>query len=211
LIGMQQLILSDLCDSPEEEREFLAQANESALKMVKVLDDILEVSKIEHGTTKLAIQPIQIAQALQDIQILTQMQAKNRNLHLTLLPIEPEIYGLADPRWLRQVLLHLVDGAISQMEEGSITMSAAADAESGYVHIWIDDNRQIADWSEAIHFLQSAPDPNLSLPTPGLNLLLDQTLLQLMQGKLELLPSAIAENPTGTRIQCSIPLSPLEE
>src|SRR4028118_383672 len=36
VIGLHQLILSDLCDSPEEEREFVAQANASALKLVKL-------------------------------------------------------------------------------------------------------------------------------------------------------------------------------
>jgi signal transduction histidine kinase len=45
LIGLHQLILQDLCDSPEEERQFVAQANTSALKMVKVLDDLVKVSK----------------------------------------------------------------------------------------------------------------------------------------------------------------------
>ncbi|XHX75955.1 MAG: sensor histidine kinase [Stenomitos frigidus ULC029] len=49
MIGMHQLILEDLCDSPEEEREFIAQANESALKLIKLLDTVLDVARLEHG------------------------------------------------------------------------------------------------------------------------------------------------------------------
>src|SRR4028118_557337 len=60
LIGMHQLILSDLCDSPEEAREFVAQANASALKMVKVLDEVIAVAKTEHGTNQLEIQPLRL-------------------------------------------------------------------------------------------------------------------------------------------------------
>jgi signal transduction histidine kinase len=56
LIGMQQLILEDLCDNPEEERAFIAQANQSALKMIKVLDTCAGCGKAgawqaEHGNT----------------------------------------------------------------------------------------------------------------------------------------------------------------
>ncbi|HBE52947.1 MAG TPA: sensor histidine kinase, partial [Cyanobacteria bacterium UBA11369] len=52
LIGLQQLILSDLCEDPAEEREFVAQANASALRMVALLDAILNVARTEYGTNR---------------------------------------------------------------------------------------------------------------------------------------------------------------
>jgi signal transduction histidine kinase len=58
LIGLHQLILADLCDSPEEAREFVAQANASALKMVKLLDEVIAVSKTEHGTNRLELRSV---------------------------------------------------------------------------------------------------------------------------------------------------------
>lgn len=215
MIGMHQLILSDLCDGPQEEREFVAQADESALKMVKILDDILDVAKAEYGTSRLDIQPLQLAQVFQEVETLTYLQAKNRNLWLRIQPPDPDLYVLADPRHLRQVLVNLVDTAIVQMQEGSIRVSAHPTIATGQVHIWIDDERPEDVWSESVNLLQSPPSPNLEVPSPGLNLLINQTLLQLMQGRLELLAinddqPLPAANELATfyrnRVQCSIPI-----
>ncbi|MBW4666661.1 MAG: hypothetical protein KME60_04265 [Cyanomargarita calcarea GSE-NOS-MK-12-04C] len=67
LISLHQLILSDLCENPAEEREFIAQAHNSANKLMKLIDEILKIARIEHGTNKLDIQPLQLAQQLQEI------------------------------------------------------------------------------------------------------------------------------------------------
>lgn len=204
LIGMHQLILSDLCDSPEEEREFLAQANESALKMVRVLDSLIEVSKLEHGTSQLDMQPIQLMQVLEDVYSLTRLQAENRNLRLKILSPNPDLYVLSDPRRLLQVLVSLVDAAIAQMEAGFITVLAEATDASNYAHIWIEDERPQTAWQEAIDLLQTPPSTNQVVPSPGLNLLVAQTLLTLMQGRLEVLSTTSESTPN--RMQCSLPL-----
>ena len=47
IIGLHQLILADLCENPEEEREFISQAHEKSLKLLKLIDEILNISKIE--------------------------------------------------------------------------------------------------------------------------------------------------------------------
>lgn len=96
LIGLQQLILSDLCEDPAEEREFIAQAHERTLKLLKLMDEILNVARTEHGTNKLDIQPRPLIQILEEVHKLTYMLAANRNFPLQLLPADPEIYILAD-------------------------------------------------------------------------------------------------------------------
>ncbi|HAA29801.1 MAG TPA: histidine kinase, partial [Cyanobacteria bacterium UBA8553] len=70
LIGMHQLILNDLCDSPEEEREFVAQANNSAKKMVKLLDELIAVAKMEHGKTRLETRSLPLTKVFEDVHIL---------------------------------------------------------------------------------------------------------------------------------------------
>lgn len=221
LIGMHQLILTDLCDSPEEERDFIAQANESALKMVSILDSLIEVSKVEHGSIPLEIQPIQLAQLLEEVHTLTHLQAKNRNLRLHVSLPDPDIYIQADPRRLRQVLVKLIDAAIAELPEGEIWVSAQPVPEAGVAHIWVEDDRPAITpkgellrtaWSEPIDRLQTAPEPQAPVPSPGLNLLVSQTLLALMQGRLEQQLGTATEGATSsesahrTRIQCSLPL-----
>lgn len=209
LIGMQQLILSNLCDTLEEEREFIAQSNESALKMVAVLDSVIEVAKLEQGRSTLEIQPVQLSQLLQDVHTLTHLQARNRNLGLEVRAPSPDLYILADPLQLRQVLVNLVDRSLQQMQSGKITISVDLAPESAPEVAQIQiDNSEPECWSEPIDFLQS-PAP---FPSSGLTFWVDQTLVQRMQGDLQLVSVGPNEaNAIATRLQCSVPLVPTEE
>jgi len=150
---VHQLILSDLCDDPAEERKFLAQAHESALKLVKLMDEILNVARTEHATNHLEIQPLQLAQVLQEVYDLTHLLAANSNFPLQVSLPDP-VYILADPRWLRQVLVNLWTLA-SQMKEGSIYVSTQlTPAAETSVHIWLDVQLPAHTWSEPVDLME---------------------------------------------------------
>ncbi len=211
LINLHQLILSDLCDDPAEEREFVTQAHESALKLLKLIDEILAVARTEHGTNQLEIQPLQLAEVLEEVYDLTHLLAANRNFPFQVSPADPEIYILADPRWLRQTLVNLIEMSISQMEEGCIYLSAKSTPATGLTYIWLDVQLDASVWNEPVDLLRSLTasqsvnqHPALS---PGLKLIFSQTLVELMRGRMEVLsvPTPADEFP-ATRIQLSIPL-----
>ncbi|NET56597.1 MAG: HAMP domain-containing histidine kinase [Symploca sp. SIO2E6] len=222
LMGMHQLILSDLCDSPEEERDFLAQANVSAQKMVKLLDEVIAVAKTEHGTNSLDTQPVELAKVFDEVDDLTYLQAANRNLQLEIVAPEPKIYTLADPRRFKQVLLALVDTAIAQMEDGSIKVWSTPSPETQEVYIWIDIQAPNPVWSESVDSLSTTPEVeestvNTTKISPGLNFLMAQTLIETMQGHLQVVPvseedsqSNPAKDQNLTRLQYSMPLTTAE-
>lgn len=215
LIGLHQLILSDLCDDPTEEREFVAQAYESALKLINLIDEILGVARIEHGTNQLEIQPLDLAQMLKEVYNLTYLLAANRNFPLQLSLPESEVYISADPHWLRQVLVNLVDTCIAQMDEGSICISAQHLPAEESAHIWLDVQLPVVAWSEPIDLIEAdkfgEPINDNAGRSLGLTLLLGQTLLELMKCRLEIFPisTKVAESHF-TRIQLTIPLVILE-
>ncbi|MEA5577085.1 HAMP domain-containing sensor histidine kinase [Anabaena sp. UHCC 0451] len=211
LIGLHQLILNDLCENPAEEREFVGQAYERSLKLLKMIDEILSVSRIEHGTNKLEIQPIQLKQIFQEVHKLTYMLAANRNYPFTISFPESEIYILADMRWLRQIIVNLIDTTILQMEEGSIYLSASIASTNDFVHIWLDVPNHAVISSESIDLMTSenvTKQENTQLSS-GMKLLLNQRLLTVMGGKLEVISSPITTEVTQdwTRLQISIPLT----
>ncbi|MGB3401508.1 MAG: sensor histidine kinase [Microcoleaceae cyanobacterium] len=223
MIGTIQLILADLCESPEEEREFLQQAYDSALKMIGVLDEIIQVAKTEHGTETLKLKPIQLSKVFEELKQLTHLQAANRSIRLHIETPDPNLYVIADTARLRQVLVSLVDNAIAQMERGKVQVSIHPEPESKSVHIWIDDQRPVSAWSESWDLIQSTLSKNHDSKTiqktdiihqeeielsPGMRLLMNQTLLSSMNGKLEILAVPTeAEHSQFTRTQCSIPLA----
>lgn len=212
LIGLHQLILLDLCDNPAEERIFVAQANSSALKLMNLIDRILEVSRLEHGNSKLEIQPLQLATVLTEVYNSVALIAANRNIRLHFSPPEAEIYVLADPRWLRQVCLNLLDSCLTQMQEGSIFISTLPTSSQNNAQICLDVELPVSTWlepvdlSQTIHLPQESVLYNNIALSPGMTLLLTQTLLELMHGRMEILsvPEAAAESQT--RMQLTIPL-----
>ncbi|MBD2481709.1 sensor histidine kinase KdpD [Planktothrix sp. FACHB-1365] len=212
MIGSLQLILGDLCESPEEEQEFIQHAHASALKMVELLDQVIFVSKTEYGTETMDIHGIQLAKVLDEVEDLTCMQAANRSIRLKIEPPDEDIYVLADLPRLRQVLVSLVDTAIAQMSEGSVKVSVHPSPETGFIHIWVEDQRPISAWSESWDLLKSTLEKdqtpiNQMTLSPGMRLLMNQTLLSLMNGRLEVLaiPSE-GEESNFNRTQCSIPM-----
>ena len=83
------------------------------------------------------------------------MLAENRNYPFQILQPSEEIYVRADGRWLKQILVSLVDTAISQMEEGKISISAKADSKNNLVYIWLDVPREAIPSSEPIDLIDS--------------------------------------------------------
>ncbi|MBE9178088.1 HAMP domain-containing histidine kinase [Oculatella sp. LEGE 06141] len=245
VISLHQLILSDLCDNPAEERDFVAKAHAAALKMLSLLDELISVSKTAHGSRRLEIQPVQLKALLADVHRLIHLQAKNRSLRLEIEFPEPDLHVMADPRWLRQVLVSLLDTPIALMYEGTIRLTLHPEPATNQIHIWIEDERPSTAWHEAIDLMTSTPNQSdrsiealllekerlpdatySELPedstslNPGLGLLLNQMVMEMMQGRLELLAtpckqpaakassSAIATADAEiTRIQCTLPLA----
>jgi signal transduction histidine kinase len=209
LIGLHQLILSDLCENPAEEREFVAHAHERSMKLLGLIDEILNVSRVEHGTNKLEIQPLQLSHALAEVSDITRMLAANRNFPVLITELDPEIYVLADPRWFRQVLLNVVDLALHHIESGSIRISTEPELVNSKIYIWIDVPSYTIVFDEPIDLMTQKTETKAEiLPSQGVKLWLNQTLLEHMQGKLEIVNLPLTEelDEHYTRVQISIPL-----
>ncbi|HEY9734737.1 MAG TPA: histidine kinase dimerization/phospho-acceptor domain-containing protein, partial [Trichocoleus sp.] len=111
VISLHQLIQADLCESPEEERLFLSQAQEATNRALQNLDLLTAISKLELGRTVPDLQPVQMTLLLTRFQRLIELQAANRNCRLKIALPSEDLYGLSDPHWLQQAMVLLVEGA----------------------------------------------------------------------------------------------------
>ena len=215
LIGLHQLILSDLCESPEEQKEFIAQAYKSALKLMKLIDEIVTVAKTEYGTNQLNLESIQIRELFNYIYHLTHLQAANRNLKLQILPPEESLCVYADHARLVQSIVNLIDSGISLMKYGNIQVTADSLSERNASQILIDLDCPPQVWQEGINSLEQtnqisldnikafSEDINMS---SGMKLLLSKTLLETMGGNLEILNLSSEDSTTArTRLILTCP------
>ncbi|MBF2046597.1 MAG: sensor histidine kinase [Leptolyngbya sp. IPPAS B-1204] len=231
VMSLQQLILSDLCEDPAEEREFIAQAYAAAQKMLGLLDKLISVSKAGYGTEQLQIQPVCLEDMFMEMESLTLMQAQNRNQRLKIEYPDADLWVLADPRWFKQVLVSLVDTPIGLMQEGEIHVMSRLVPEVQEVRIQVADQRPASFWSEPIDWLQtlmnngkldltSSPTPSLNdvdlsttdldgVPSAAFSLLVNQTVLELMGGRLEVV-AVPSEVDLVTRLECVVPWAKAE-
>lgn len=230
VIGLHQLILSDLCDNPAEEREFVAQAYSSAQKMLGLLDELIRVSQLVQNTARLRLEPVPLQEVLAAVEQATHLQAKNRNLQLEIQPPDPEVTVLTDERWLRQVLIQLIDMPLSVMQQGFVRLTVQVNQESQQAQIQIEDQRPADCWQDSLDQMASfdsklgqASDKQTALqildrlppaPSIGLKLLTQRSLLELMGGQLVLLETPVlsgnaanSQLENATRIQCVLPLA----
>lgn len=194
MIGLHQLILSDLCESPEEQKEFIAQAYHSALKLMKLIDEIVAVSKTEYGSNSLYLESLELAEIFTEINRLTHLQAANRNLKVELVNPNPQICVFADRSRLIQLIFNLIDSGISLMKRGVIKVSTT-EVTIESVKIEIDFECPITLWQES-----SPPEPDFQAHdlaeirallqeitlSANMKLLMSKTLLETMGGSLEL-------------------------
>ena len=126
IIGFLNLILEEMAEDPEEQREFLQEAHKSALHLLNLINDILDIARIEAGKMELNFTDVQLAELFQDVEKKTGTQALQKNLSFEIkLPqtLEPVVvYG--NYQRLLQVMLNLVGNAIKFTHEGGITVSA---------------------------------------------------------------------------------------
>jgi signal transduction histidine kinase len=129
IIGMSTLAMDST--SHEEQQEFLTDVVSSAESLLSLLNEILDLSKIEAGRLELNPIPTSIVDVVRDATNLLKTTAAQKNIDLGY-RASPALHGqvLADPLRLRQVLLNLIGNATKFTERGSVAVEASVESES---------------------------------------------------------------------------------
>jgi PAS domain S-box-containing protein len=123
-MGMTQLALKRAADAKQAEQ--LGKALTAAQGLLVIINDILELSRIDAGKVVLALIPFDLSGAFATVEALTREQATKAGLQFAL-QVDPELQGqllLGDSQRLGQVLLNLVTNAIKFTARGSVQVRA---------------------------------------------------------------------------------------
>jgi signal transduction histidine kinase/CheY-like chemotaxis protein len=137
IIGMTELALDT--ELTERQREFLNTVRSSAESLLTVLNDVLDMSKIEAGKLRLEELPFAVEELLEEATRTLAIKAHQKGLELVCevaSGIPPWVSG--DPGRLRQVVLNLVGNAIKFTDAGEIVLRVTP--------------QEIADQSVILHF-----------------------------------------------------------
>jgi two-component system, sensor histidine kinase len=119
LLGMLNLL--DEPNLTAQQRDYLQTARDSALHLLGVLNDILDVTTMESGTLKLSEAPINLHHVVQEVEGLMRVAAQDKGLalHVQAASDLPE-WVLADATRVRQIMFNLINNAIKFTAKGSV-------------------------------------------------------------------------------------------
>jgi signal transduction histidine kinase len=130
--GYAAMLLDDVQDP--EEKEALNKIYLSNERLIKLVNDLLNLSRIERGKLEFIFRPCQLADLLDSVVSEFQMIAKRRGLKLTYEKVNLP-FITADEDKLRQVFLNIIDNAIKYTLKGSVTVKTLLDNDSVVVAI----------------------------------------------------------------------------
>ena len=126
IIGFTALAQTHI-DDKEQVQEYLSKINTSGTHLLSLINDILDMSRIESGSVKLDESVVHIPDVLHDLRVMIQglVNAKNQNLYIDTQDVEHEDV-IADKLRLNQVLINIVGNAIKYTPtEGDIIIRLA--------------------------------------------------------------------------------------
>lgn len=121
IIGMTEILL--LSKLSNEQKTFAINIQKSSQALLAIINDILDLSKIEAGKLEVESIAFDIGSLLTEIKTLLMSVAREKNLHLTVeIQKGTHLFLLGDPTRIRQVLINLVGNAIKFTEKGGVTI-----------------------------------------------------------------------------------------
>jgi signal transduction histidine kinase len=199
MICSLKLILDGTVDEPEEQLEFIQDAYRSALHLLNIINDILDIAKIEAGKMELELAPLKLNQLFQDVENFTQTQAEQKQLsfRIELPPTHDEVILYGNYQRLLQVMLNLVGNAIKFTHEGGVTLSAEVIKKKlafnnqelpGMVRVRVEDTGIGVSLEKQDRLFQSFSQVHGGHNRPyggtGLGLAISQKLIETMGGKV---------------------------
>jgi signal transduction histidine kinase len=198
IMGFSELFA--LADLDEKKSEWAATLLRAGKHLLQLVDEVLDISRIETGELSLSVEPVAVAPLLADAMELIQPMAESRRV--TLHP--PEIqdgsgYAHADTQRLKQVMINLLSNAVKYNREGGEVRVSVETLGSDRMRVSVrDTGGGIEPESLAKLFIPfERLDAGADVQGTGLGLALSRSLVEAMGGSLTV-SSTLGEGSTFT-------------
>ncbi|HEY9645308.1 MAG TPA: sensor histidine kinase [Chroococcidiopsis sp.] len=228
IIGCIRLVRDGCCDTREEELEFLQQADKAAVHLLKIINDLLDIRRIEEEGLPLCMEVVDLCQILQEVLDLQAVHIQQKGLELNLPDLSNPILIQADPARLKQVLLNVVYNAAKFTDTGGITIGTRIETavDAGEASSLLNGRRDTAEYppgSWVVVAVQDTgigidPDQQHKLFRPfvmvdgtttrkfegtGLGLAISRNLIEMMGGSITLSSEGLDQ---GTTVEITLPI-----
>jgi len=206
VLGFSQLLEGDP-DQPltKDQAECVNLIWRSGRHLLKLVDDVLDLTKIEDGNLKVFFDPVDPGQLLEDCLQLISEKAEDASVTVVLNDI-PDLLVLGDAKRLRQIFMNLLSNAVKyNRPEGQVVIAAAATADDMLEISFTDTGDGISEEHLQNLFERFSKLDNKKSEAEGIGvgLVMAKKLVEAMSGRL----NVVSEVGKGSTFSVCIPLA----
>jgi signal transduction histidine kinase len=142
ILGYNALLLEGVVGNVEPEPlAFLRRAQRATENLLYLVNDVLDLSKMEAGKLELVMQPVEPLKALDEALSTVEPQAREKGLPIAVAPAPPLPVLASDPDRVRQILVNLLSNAVKFTDRGAVTVTVAhvdSAEEEGERRRWVE-------------------------------------------------------------------------
>lgn len=209
ILGFSEILQSDHMAKmpPERTKEYIGLIHNSSSHLLNVLNDILDMSKIESGKYEIISEPFDVTYAVTASCQILRAQAEQKDIDL-LVHIAPDIPEVtADERAIKQIVINLVSNAVKFSETGG-QVSIGLERSGRNICLTVADNGigispEHLD-SLGLPFYQADSKYDRKYEGTGLGLSVVCGLVNLHNGKIDF----VSKKGSGTTVTVTVPINP---
>ncbi len=190
IIGMMHVLLDT--DLNEDQKKYSRIVYNSAMALLTIVNDVLDLSKIEAGKLELDIRDFDLEIAIKDIIALPELQARQKGIDF-IYSIDPAVPCLlqGDIGRIRQVINNFTGNAIKFTDQGQVTLKVALasdDESSATLHFSVEDTgigiKEETTGSLFQPFIQADMSITKKYGGTGLGLAISKLFVEKMNGRI---------------------------
>ena len=189
ILGFTQLLGSDeLPVTPQKRQDFVAHILKAGKHLLVLINEVLDLAKVESGTLSLSLEPVALADVLRECHEMIEPAAREHRVQLVF-PADPHLQVVADRTRLKQVLLNLLSNAVKYNRSGGTVVVGVTGIDTEFVRITVQDTGKGLDSTQREHLFQpfnrlgqeAGPEEGT-----GIGLVVTKRLVELMGGRIGL-------------------------
>jgi PAS domain S-box-containing protein len=139
ILGFAQLLDSESPPPTPLQKDNISQILSAGWYLLKLIDEILDLAKVESGQVPLSPEPVALAEVILECQGMIELQAQQRGITLKFPHFEIPYFVSADRTRVKQVLLNLLSNAIKYNSERGTIFVKCSESTHGHIRVGIRD------------------------------------------------------------------------
>jgi len=187
ILGFAQLMESESPPPTPSQTESVSQILQAGWHLLKLIDEILDLAKVESGQVPMSREPVAMALVMAECQSMLEQLAHQRGLTMHFPTFDQPLFVLADRTRVKQVLLNLLSNAIKYNVQGGTIDVTCTETAPGRIRTTVRDSGvglradQVSQLFQAFNRLGQESGPEQGT---GIGLVVAKQLVELMGGSI---------------------------